>query len=398
LPLDKPFDGLTKTDIEELISNKVPEGKTIEYKLALPGPGGDDKKEFLADVSSFSNTVGGHLIYGVQESNALPVDVLGVDGGADTSIQRLENLLRDGIQPRLPGVQIRTIPVTDSRVAIVLRIPKSWALPHRVIFGGHDKFYGRNATGKYPLDVPELRALFALSESTAERIRAFRAERIMKIVADDGAVSLGSGPKTILHLVPFAAFAPGVSFNVSLFPDITALLPPIGPGSNVTHRLNFDGIVTYSFRDEKTRGPYSYVQLFRSGAIEAVEGRRIKDYDGDKLIPGTSWEDEILKALSPYVGFVSTLGVQPPIAIMLSLIGVQGYSMHTGFGLDKGNPIDRDILLVSDLLVETFDGFDPGKVMRPAFDAVWNAAGLSQSLSYDKDGQWRKAGDQIRRK
>jgi hypothetical protein len=230
--LDKSFADITKLDLEGLISAQVHEGKTIEYKGVLPGGSDGDRKEFLADVSSFSNTIGGHLLYGVQETGGLPIALPGVDAeSADKSIQRLESLLRDGIQPRLPGVQIKPIPVSASMVVIVLRIARSWALPHRVIFGGHDKFYGRNATGKYPLDVPELRGLFALSESTAERIRAFRAERVMTAAADDGPVPLGNGPKTILHIVPFGAFAPGVSFNLTPLADDPQPLHRLRPPS-----------------------------------------------------------------------------------------------------------------------------------------------------------------------
>ena len=41
--------------------------KTIEYKAELHIDTGDDRKEFLADVTSFANSNGGDLIYGIQE-------------------------------------------------------------------------------------------------------------------------------------------------------------------------------------------------------------------------------------------------------------------------------------------------------------------------------------------
>jgi hypothetical protein len=37
--------------------------------------------------------------------------------------------------------------------------------------------------------------------------------------------------------------------------------------------------------------------------------------------------------------------------------------------------------------VEDF-GVDPGRALRPAFDVVWNAFGLGQSVNYDADGNW----------
>ncbi|GAJ18756.1 unnamed protein product, partial [marine sediment metagenome] len=63
----KNVNEITKDDLQALIDNSVLEGKTIEYKQSLPGNSDSDKKEFLADICSFSNTSGGDLIYGITE-------------------------------------------------------------------------------------------------------------------------------------------------------------------------------------------------------------------------------------------------------------------------------------------------------------------------------------------
>ncbi|HSL46243.1 MAG TPA: ATP-binding protein [Anaerolineales bacterium] len=99
--LEKAFDDINEVDLRELIENKVSERKTIEYKECLPDDKHDSKKEFLADVSSFANTVGGYLLYGIREENGFPVALRGiVSKDFDHETQRLENLLRDNIQPR----------------------------------------------------------------------------------------------------------------------------------------------------------------------------------------------------------------------------------------------------------------------------------------------------------
>jgi len=64
--IQKIFDEIDKIDIDNLISNKVSESKTLEYKKKLPGSKDKDKKEFLADVSSFANSSGGDLLYGIK--------------------------------------------------------------------------------------------------------------------------------------------------------------------------------------------------------------------------------------------------------------------------------------------------------------------------------------------
>jgi len=152
MALNKALESVTENDLQELLG-KVPEEKTIEYKLALPGNSESQRKEFLADVSSFANAAGGDLIYGIRAAAGVPTEVCGLQEiDLDAKKLELENVIRDGIRPRIPGVGIRGVPLT-SGVVIIIRIPKSWASPHMVIFGKHDRFYSRNSAGKFRLDV-----------------------------------------------------------------------------------------------------------------------------------------------------------------------------------------------------------------------------------------------------
>jgi hypothetical protein len=56
---NKAFDQIGKDEIDSLVENEVREGKTLEYKEKLAGSTDSEKKEFLADVSSFANAAGG---------------------------------------------------------------------------------------------------------------------------------------------------------------------------------------------------------------------------------------------------------------------------------------------------------------------------------------------------
>ena len=64
---NKPLLRLTENDLLALIANKEAEGKTLDYKRNLVGRSETEKKEFLFDVSSFANTQGGHLVFGMEE-------------------------------------------------------------------------------------------------------------------------------------------------------------------------------------------------------------------------------------------------------------------------------------------------------------------------------------------
>ena len=387
---DKPFDQIDKGDIDALIAEQVSETKQLEYKKELPGGIDKEKVEFLCDVSSFANASGGHIIYGLGDkkdaagkNNGIP-EYVGLENiNTDKQTLRLAQIILSGIEPRIPGIQIKPIEGFNNGPLVIVRIPQSWSSPHMVKH--NNRFYSRTSSGKYPLDVDEIRAAFALSEALTERIQRFRADRLAKIVAGETPVSLNAGPKIALHLVPFEAFGRGRGFDLVLT-DLQPELPPICAQA-FTHRYNIDGLLTFEPAGDRSVA-YSYVQLFRSGIIEAVDIGIIQAREKSLSI---GYEEELLIYMKRYLLYMKKLGITTPVFIMLSFLGVRGYIMGGVNNFSRGrrgqDPIDRDSLVIPEVLLETFDK-DPAEVMRPAFNAVWNASGWPRSMNYDENGKW----------
>src|SRR6266446_2080059 len=111
MALNKSLTDIDESDLQALVDAQVAERKTIEYKQALPGGTDDNKREFLADVSSFANAAGGNLLDDV-----------------DAQKLRLENMLRDGIAPRLPRVDVHPVVLASKPgyYVLILRMQKSW--------------------------------------------------------------------------------------------------------------------------------------------------------------------------------------------------------------------------------------------------------------------------------
>ena len=228
--IPKPLGSITKEDIDALVLNAVSESRTLDYKESLPGNSDGEKYEFLADVSSFANSSGGDILYGVREKRdqgkptGIPESVVGLSGVTpDVAIQRLDSIIRDGIAPRITNVRIIPIHGFTQGPVLLIRIPKSWLSPHMII-KRESRFYSRNNAGKYPLDVAEIRSAFTLSESLPDKIRRFRDDRIAKIIADDTPVKLTVSSRVILHLLPIAALDPITGI------DTAALSGKIIPG------------------------------------------------------------------------------------------------------------------------------------------------------------------------
>jgi hypothetical protein len=200
--IDVPLNRLQLEDLQALVVEQAREGRSLELKQLVEGDDGA-KREFLADVSSLANASGGDLVIGVREEDGIATELVGIPR-ADAETLRLENILRDGLQPRLPGVQTRIIDHDQERAVLVMRVPRSWAGPHMVAYKRLSRFYSRNSAGKYQLDVGEIRAAFNSSQTAQAAVRDFRIERLSRITADQGGVPLLAGAKVVMHLIPLS--------------------------------------------------------------------------------------------------------------------------------------------------------------------------------------------------
>jgi hypothetical protein len=387
------LDTIQEDQLQALVSNAVAEGKTIEYKRLLPGNTDGDKKEFLADVSSFANTVGGHILYGIDEKDSLPSSLDGVTlSNANGEILRLEEIIRTGIEPRIQGVAIAAITLANKKTAVVIYIPRSWQSPHRISFKNDGKFYARNSKGKYQLDIAEIRSAFVLSDTAAERIKNFRAERLSKILADDLPRKLSSEKRVVLHLLPLYFGEPLPNFNIPFLIEQAHNQDIMQPFTSWgwDHRPNLDGILTFDGGREDTS--VNYLQLFRTGAIESVSSHiTIEREEGGSYIPSIGYEKELIEVTAKYLKLHQLLEIEPPIFAMISFLNVKGARL----GVDEfrihqpDHPfIDRDHLILPEVRIDDY-GADIAQVLRPVFDAVWNAAGWQRSWNYNEQGEWK---------
>lgn len=363
--LDKPLDTLNRDDILSLIDNSVREDRVIEYKELLPGPRDEDRREFLADFSSLANTSGGHILFGVTTQNGVPVEAKGLaELNVDQAILRLENILRDGLDPRIAGIQIRDIEGFPDGPVIVCRVPRSWAAPHMVRLTS--RFHGRNSAGKFALDVREIRAAFLLSERFADIARRFRADRLLQIKSDPP-VTLLDGARTVVHLVPIGAGDDrSASFAHSWLHEARPL--PIGGGVE-TFRYNFEGVLGYN-------EGWRYIQIFRDGSIESVEVTP-GTYNGRQIISSFALERNVTKALASYLREYARRGIVSPVWLMMSLMNVKGLTMATS-NTTVGEIIGRPDLLLPEVLIDDL-ATAPEHILKPVLDVLWQSSGCRES-------------------
>lgn len=391
--LAKPLDEVDAGDIEALVINGEEERRTIDFKRDLPGSTDKDKSELRADVTSFANAAGGDLIFGVDERGGVATAVLGLpDVDTDKEIRRIESVIQSSIDPRVPGFQSRAIPIPGKAPVIVVRVPKSWRGPHLVKINDTFRMFGRNSKGKYIFDATEIRSAFALSEQLPERIRRWRDDRLAKVIGGDAPVPLEDGARLFIHLLPLWSFAGSVELSAGeLGKQRLAFGPPGGDG--FSQRFNIDGMITSPQALRERRRNKAYCQVFRSGRVEAVSAEFVNVHDNHRAVASIWYEETVMASIGSYLKGLKDLGVPLPIVALVAIAGAKDawFAVHQSLMGRENSTIDRDLLLLPDVLIENYTPDIP-TLLRPVFDAVWNAAGWERSFYYDENGKWKPPG------
>jgi len=145
------------SDIHRLRDNRVLERRFLDFKERAIGSGDGEKREFLKDICAFANTSGGYLVLGMRTKDGAADEVCGIDlPDPDKEKQRLTHLVRDGLEPRLSGLDLVWLPTVGTCGVMVVRVARSWLAPHRVTFLKDMNFYVRNPARKHPMGVNEL--------------------------------------------------------------------------------------------------------------------------------------------------------------------------------------------------------------------------------------------------
>lgn len=387
-------------DLEALVENRVRESTSLDYKQELPGGGNEEKKEFLRDVISFANTVGGDMVFGVAErrddagvptGEAERVDGTLVDN-RDALTLRLETMIRTSVAPRLVGCGFRFVDLPDGRAVLVMRIPQSLAAPHMLTLQTRSPFYARNSGGKYELDVQQIRDAFSQADALSERLARFRDGRVAKVVAGDTPVPLLEGPKLVLHTMPLSGLRASQQVDLTVASrQVSYLYPPGSGGANL--RYNFDGFLMFSqLRPGSDVTSTSYTQAFRNGFVEFVSAEISHPTTSERVLWADGIESDVITAVRNHLNYLSTVEISPPVYVTLSLVGIAGYSVREPFnapniyaGVVRQHGMDRDQLFLPEVFIEDFE-HPVETALKPLFDVIWQAAGLAGSPYYDAQG------------
>lgn len=366
--LEKPIDELIEADVRALVARAATEGRHLEFKRDLPPRSDDGTREFLADVTAFANAQGGDLVFGVEDREGIASGVPGVQlKDVDAEILRMENLLRDAVDPRLSGVRITWIPLGNStdHGTLILRIPASVTAPHRMKFKRSSRFYARNSRGKYEMDTHELRQAFTANEALPHRIRALHAEAVRAASGIDMPFRLMTGPCAITSVIPWGYFREVRDLDVTPSNAVVPVRTTDGFGYYET----LEGVLLHSHADDEN-AVRAYTLLHRTGRFDAawLVG---SEHDGVKSVHPERFEKGLADMVRSPVTRLRSLGVEGPWVILTTIAGIRDYQIHVS-KWDASSPAWRDSGTLPELILDdiTLDA------LVPAFEAFWLLFGV----------------------
>jgi hypothetical protein len=370
----------------------------LEYKSELPSRQSDQKREFLYDIAAMANSAGGDFVFGIADRKGPDDQSTGIAdrlsgmavSNAQSEIDRLSNLIRDGISPRLAGVTMAPVTCPDGQV-LVIRVPRSWIRPHMVTIDAVNKFYRRMGTQKYLMSVDEIRRTFFEQGELSQTIRRWRSHRAELIAHGEGPIPTLAGEVTVLfHMIPASAFTMDDVLRESWrFPESEKLRVHV-PHGITNYRYNADGFLgTVQAGDQV----FGYTQVFRSGITEYADGHCSGPVavGGPPQILGQEIEKQMVSCYRDAVTRFRTEGRTEPFYVGFSLIGIANKLIYAtpSQSIFNQNRILIDIFNSPEVLVDITEAEEHPyrKTLLPLADTMWQVAGREGS-PFKPNGLW----------
>ncbi|WP_169577707.1 AlbA family DNA-binding domain-containing protein [Sinimarinibacterium sp. CAU 1509] len=339
--------------LRDFLAQRVPEGPGLDYKRTeydASDPKG--RSEFLKDVCGFANATGGHILLGVREpSSKLGVDdqIVGFPDGTRVA-QRLEQLARTWIYPRVPGLLFRVVEIAEAKHCVVIHVPAGASAPHMVMLDGRNALYTRHSESTTLMDLHEIRRAIERSTTARALARQVAAQRLSEVRAQVGA----RAPALLMQAVPLIALSEPLDVLSDAFDAVIR--------GNARDAAGFDSSLAVSTKPQPTlegiRGinfrdmPTVETQVHRDGYVSALYreiplGPFHQEPRAPFLHPKLC---EVMSAFAMMVAEVrSAAGMEIPYLIVGTLLNARGMYLGTQLRGHSDSdafagPFDRDDL------------------------------------------------------
>jgi hypothetical protein len=397
-----PFEAIDEAIIDSMKERRIRENRTLDFKRDLDLFNRDLCSEFLKDVTAFANGSGGILLYGAEEGKGEDEGVIaalpGLELEPDATHSKIDNLLRDAVDERPMGVLHRAIPRADGRYYYVVRVPPSPLAPHMVTIGKHSsKFFLRANTTTSAMDTRQIKETVLKAASAYDRALEIIEDRRRVLITRANRYLEEGGPRdhptdrvrqAMLHVVPLFPGTGGFALSDERVVERLTKVSIFGwPLDNYLRRFALDGLyVSY--------GEYARAAYLRSGAAEYQEyilGSEPAYWTAGgsaarATIPAWKIEQGVLQTLDDCAGLTADGLLPLPLAVSLSLTGVEGRRLQGSpkMSSQSSEIMDVDEVSMTAILIHGWDQVAAEQV-RSVFDEMYQGWGFRRSRNYEGD-------------
>jgi len=263
----KDFQNVNQKYIQLLIENGIEESIHLDYKKKL-----GLNAEIAKDLSSFANTDGGNIIYGIKEKNNKPKEIVLIQG--NNIREKIDQIASFGVDPPL-NVRILPIDITlesEKGQIFLVYIPKSYPKIHQA--KKKDKYYKRTEFTSTPMFDSEIKLAFEIAYESHKRIQEFKDKRIEILLKNQSFVEFLGNSKIIIHLIPETSLHPSIHYDLQVFEEnYSSSLRPMNCYNPVMKWYGEGLLVSCKNNNPK---PSTYIFLYNDGIIESVESQLIQ--------------------------------------------------------------------------------------------------------------------------
>jgi hypothetical protein len=229
-------------------------------------------------------------------------------------------------------------------------------------------------------------------QSPYRAIDALIRARVRRIVQGKAFFSLPDDAKLFLHLVPVSDQLFVIDKRSAAVRDQIRNLSLLFGGYPSYQRINVDGYFASSAPLNGNPIP-SFYQVYWDGSIEYGAtlsfSRRSAKEDEVKTLFFPDLESRIMQTLQASMRILQQLQVPLPLRVFVSLMDAVGCQLTAQwYAFPEDHAVDRNELCFKPVICDSWDA-DQGVVMRPIFDALWNAGNFQFSGSYTETGEWK---------
>lgn len=152
--------------LQRLITNRIPESTSLEYKSDLILSSETQRAELLKDLTGIANGGGGTVIFGMDEESETSVakELTPLDSAAIES--QVEDIVRDAIHP--PLIWEHRLISCDGGWIFLADVEPSVIGPYRIDAYREGRYYKRLGKKTFPMSEQEIRDAYTLAARSAE--------------------------------------------------------------------------------------------------------------------------------------------------------------------------------------------------------------------------------------